>query len=390
MKRLLLPLLLLLTVPVFSQDNSLELLGARDTRTLALGGVFEAMSEGYRCFLGNPAAYSVNSEALTIPFASLQLYSPLAQNDFFQVLDLVQRFLGVRPAGTMDPLDLPTLAEPYASLISGNGLGAGLSFGFGWIGEGLAFGLSAEADGYLQGVEPLLATGRIDVQVAAVVGFVVPIPIAGLDLSFGGNVRPFWRLAMPYTGADLFGLTMTATTPDPLASAGFGLAADLGLRLELFDDLAFGLSVRDITTDQLYKSASLDAILGGFGTGIAAGVDVVYHVLPELNVGLSLRPIPQFLWTWLELLVVVEAQDVLGVLTAGQSALAMLHAGVELGVLNNTLTAQFGFSGGAWSFGLGLDFLALEGNLAFFAEPVNSLPGSLIRTGFSLDFAIRF
>jgi hypothetical protein len=373
-------ILILLTLSagsVFSQHR-LDAITPKDPRTMAMGGVFKATSQGYQGFFGNPAAYAGKRE-FTLAVANPWLYfAPNSDNiallsDTFSSGDLSLGGLG--------------------SLASSNGLGAGLSFGTGITGGGLGLGLVGGFDSYVRGKTAVGAAGSMDGQLAVLVGIGVPLRLFGLDMTIGGNLRPFLRLTGPIEASEMLGL-IGGKDADPMSMAvdvGFGFAADMGIQVNFGRLATLGFSIRDIGTDQALAASTLGDTLDSLGRGnLPLGETISYSVLPELALGLSLRPLPAVVAGLIDILLVADLQDPLAVYADGKSFMHMLHAGAEVDLLGGFIALRGGLNKGYLSFGAGLDLAIMELNLALFTEEQGVLLGDKPRTGVSADFAIRF
>lgn len=384
MKRLSIVLILgaSLLLSLGAQERLAEL-NPKDPRSMALGGTFVALSSGYQSFFGNPASFADGEREFTLVNANPWLYvSPTTAN--IATLEAAAGSAG------------PDLVNALNELITTNGIGAGASAGLGWIGKGLGLGLSATVDSYVWGQNALGAVGSMDAQVSAVLGVGFPVKLFGLNLSVGGDVRPYLRMTGPISSTQLAEI-MTGGSIDAILNGvpvdlGFGLAMDLGAKLELGRVLSIGLAVRDISTEQSMSSSSFGEVLDYLGEGDLppSSQDSVYPVLPNITLGAALRPLPASVAHFVDLLVILELQDPIGVIVDNETFWQLLHAGVETEFLNGLFSLRAGLNKGYLSLGLGLELLALKFNAALFTEEMGLRPGDRPRTGISADFALRF
>ena len=197
-------------------------------------------------------------------------------------------------------------------------------------------------------------------------------------------------------GADLIGI-MTGTETDGTTAysamdlpvdVGFGLAVDLGARMDLGSMVSVGIAIRDISTKQTFSQSTLgDAFAGG---GLPAGTDIEYPVYPNITLGASLRPIPASLRRVVDVTVIAEIQDPVRVVQDKSSAWNLFHLGVEADMLGGLFALRTGLNKGWISLGAGIDLLVFELNVAVFTEELGPRPGDMPRTGISLEAAIRF
>ncbi|MBU0937259.1 MAG: hypothetical protein KKI09_05980 [Spirochaetes bacterium] len=378
---------------LIAQDTRINLVAPKNPRVMGMGGSFVAMSEGYASFFGNPADFASKKGELTLSEVSTWLYMPLTQEN----IDNVGLLAESMQSEDSDPL---VALAPLTGVITTNGLGVGMSSGLGWVGKGLAFGVMAGADSYVYGKTLLGATGTLDMQGMAVIGLGIPIKLFGIDFAFGGSLRPYLRTITPVGVTDV--MAMMGGSEDggepvfnPLTKVGFGLAADLGLRVSISDYLAAGLAIRDITTKQRFVENDFLVVLDALSLGkLPEDKDGVVppdsEVVPNITAGVSFKPIPVPLRKLLDLNLTAEIQDPITAIQDKKSFMNTLHAGVEAQLLSGLVSVRGGVNRGWLSVGAGIDLLFLETNVAIFTEELGKRPGDRPRSGVSMDFVIRF
>ena len=211
--------LTLATGAAFGQDR-LDAASPQDPRTMAMGGAFVAMSQGYQNFFGNPSGFAGKRELTLLSVNPWVYISPTTDN-----IAMLSEAIGG------GDVSLGSLG----GLLTTNGFGAGLAFGTGLSGGGLGIGLVGGFDAYVRGKTAVGAKGTLDGTLAAIIGIGLPVNLFGFDMTVGGNLRPFLRLTGPIEATELLGL-IGGDEADPMAmpvDVGFGLAADLGVRLDL-------------------------------------------------------------------------------------------------------------------------------------------------------------
>lgn len=372
-----LTLLTLTTVTAFGQDR-LDATSPKDPRTMAMGGAFVALSEGYQNFFGNPAGFAGKRE-FTLASANPWVYVSPTTDNIAMLSDAI----------SSGDVSLASVGD----LITTNGLGAGMSFGTGLSGGGLGLGLVGGFDAYVRGNTAPGASGRMDAYIAAIVGIGLPVRLLGLDMTVGGNLRPFLRMTGPIEATELLGL-LGGDEADPMAmpvDVGFGLAADFGVRVNFGRLASVGVSVRDISTPQTLAGGTLGDTLDSLGTGsLPAGDPVTYPVLPNIALGFSLRPMPAALSGLMDVLLIAELQDIPAVVADGKSFMHMVHLGTEVDLLGGFISLRGGLNKGYISLGAGLDLAIMKFSVAVFTEERGLLLGDKPRTGVSAEFAIRF
>lgn len=371
----------MLVASAVAQDR-LTAVAPRDPRTMAMGGAFVAMSSGYQSLFGNPASFADAEAELTLLSLNPWVYvSPTTGN------------IETLSAALDDPST--GLVENLSDLITTNGIGAGMSGGLGWVGKGLGLGLIGSVDTYVWGRNALGATGTLDGQIAGVIGVGFPVRLFGMDLSVGGNLRPYLRMTGPISSTQLGSLLSGGDPADAITNVpvdvGFGLAVDLGARLDLGRFLSVGLAIRDISTSQNLTSSTFGEVLDSLANGDLPPADTTesYSVLPNITLGASMRPLPERISGIVDLLLVLEIQDPVGVIVDKLTVWQLLHAGAEAKFLSGLFALRTGLNEGYISLGAGIDLLIFEANIAVFTEEMGLRPGDRPRTGVSADFSIR-
>jgi len=387
MKRTITILLVLLLAgsAVFAQTTRLDAAAPKDARSMAMGGAFVAMSEGYQSLYGNPAAFADKKAELTLISVNPWAYVKPTQANIATFMNVAEPLsLGVAP-----PI------APLTTLITDNGIGAGVSAGLGWVGKGLGLGLLGGGEAYLSGDSLFGASGTLDAQIAAVVGIGVPLKLGPLLFQVGGDIRPYLRMTGDIIATQLLGSVIGNPDDfDPMTldvDVGFGLAVDLGAKLELGQLVSVGLAVRDISTNQNYSTSNIGEVLAFLEAGnLPPGAPAPYTMSPNITLGASVTPIPVFLRNLIDVTVTAEIQDPLKVIDEQASLWNLFHVGAEADLLGGLIAVRTGINKGYISVGAGLDLLLMEVNVAIFTEELGKNPGDQGRTGISAEVAIRF
>lgn len=384
MKRLIAVLVALLLVGgLYAQSKRLDAVAPKDARTMAMGGAFVAMSEGYQSLYGNPASFADKKAELTLlsltPWA---YFSPTTDN-----IDKIEKIIAGGEGQEA------AIISALSDLVTTNGFGVGASAGLGWVGKGLGLGLIGGADTYIFGKTLLGSAGTFDGQISAVVGIGLPLNLGPFRLQVGGDVRPYLRMTGRIVGTDMISV-FADPKYDPMSlpvDVGFGLAVDLGASLELGKLVSVGMSVRDISTKQNLAQSTIGEVIAALGNGsLPVGTEKPYALLPNLTVGARLTPIPVPLRPLLDLTLIAEIQDPVRVIEDKTSMWGLFHIGAEAELLGGLIALRTGFNKGWISLGAGLDLLLLEVNVALFTEEIGPRPGDRGRTGVSAEVAIRF
>jgi len=384
MKRTLtiLTVLLLSGGAVFAQTR-LDAAAPKDARSMAMGGSFVAMSEGYQSLYGNPAAFANKKAELTIISVNPWFYvKPTTGN--------IETFQTVADSMGDDP---SVLIGPLSDLVTDNGFGAGFSAGMGWVGKGLGLGLLGGGEVFVKGETLFGARGTLDGQIAAVVGIGVPLNLGPFRLQLGGDVRPYLRMTGEILGTDLLGSLAGSDDFDLMnvpVDVGFGLAVDLGATMEVGKFVSVGLAIRDISTKQNLSRSTVGAVLESSDGLPTSETTNEYSVSPNITIGASVTPIPVSLRKLVDVTVTAELQDPIRVIADDLSIWNLFHIGAEADLLGGLFALRTGVNRGYISLGAGLDLLILEVNVAVFTEELGRRPGDQGRTGVSAEVAIRF
>lgn len=383
MKRLLLILFASSLVLAAGAQERFSELRPKDPRAMAMGDTTQALSSGYQAFFGNPAAFADGKGELSLLDASAWLYiSPTTSN-----IAALQTAMG--QSG-------PDIVTTLNDLITTNGIGGGGAFGIGYAGGGLGIGLTTVVDSYVWGKNALGAEGTLDAQVSLTLGVAFPLPLFGLDLSVGGGLRPFLRMTGPISSTQLTSLmtggSIDAAIGGAAVDVGFGLAGDVGAKLNLGKRLTIGLSVRDIGTEQRFSPSTFGEVLDYLGQGDLPPSDshVTYLMYPDITLGASFRPIVGPLSGLVDLLFLVELQDPVGVIQEQKTVLQLLHGGAEARFLGGLFSLRGGVNQGYLSMGIGMELLALKLDVGLFTEELGFRPGDRPRTGVAAQLALRF
>lgn len=381
MKRVLtITLYLLVSAGVLFAQSRLDAAAPKDARTMAMGGAFVAMSDGYQSFYGNPAAFAQKEKELTLFSVTPWMYvRPTTDN-----IDMVTELTTAMSSGGNET----EMIGPFNDLIVDNGFGLGGSAGLGWIGRGLGLGLIGSGEMYVGGKNLLGAAGTVDSQVAGIVGIGVPLRIGKLAILLGGDVRPYLRMNGTIVGSDLLGIMSGGDLMVLPVNVGFGLAVDLGARIDIGSLLSLGLAIRDISTKQTFAQSTIGEVLKS--DGLPVGTQVEYPVYPNVTVGASFSPLPVSIRPIMDLTLIAEIQDPVKVFQEKSSAWNLFHVGAEAEMLGGLLALRAGLNKGWISLGAGLDLFVMEFNVAVFTEELGPRPGDRPRTGISAEMAIRF
>ena len=376
MKRITILLIALTLVASFASAQ-LAPITAKDARSMAMGGAFDALGSGYQSLYGNPAGFGVGRGMLTLANVSTWLFvRPTSDN--------IAKFQALTQSGASTSDYISTASD----LITTNGIGVGAAAGLGFTGGGLGLGVTAVTEEYARGNTLLGTNFTSSTQVNAVVGLAITLGPKDFNVKLGGDLRPFVRVEGGFPAFTLI-TALAGGSGDPgsvilgqSAKYGIGFAADLGA-IATIGSLSAGLSIRDIAPPFSYTPTTFgDAITGT----VVSDANSMAQLTPDVTAGLGWSPrlIPGII----DPSIYVEAKNVLS-LSEDQNVWNLLHAGGELRLLSFVFL-RGGVSQGWLSVGAGVNLLILEVDGALFTEEMGAHPGDQPRSGASVNVRLHF
>jgi hypothetical protein len=369
---------LLLASAAFAESIDYASLVPKTAKAMALGGVFTAVPTTEFSFFGNPAAFASQRAGFLLPTVDAWAYlRPTADN------------LGNLGSASKDG---DFLSSVFGLMSENGGSGGGASAGLGYAGRGL--GLFFLTDNYFEGTSPAGAVVHSDTQATAVLGMGVPLHLGPLELSVGGDLRPFYRVRLLDADGQAPSLVdlLVNGSSGLYSDAFFGAAMDLGASLK-FADFTAGLSIRDIAPSFPIARGTLAELQSRLGSGSLPDTSSSPYkavIVPAVSAGLSWAP--KLAPDKVDPVLYLELQDPVGVIkewNGAGSALNLLHIGAEVEFFN-IVTLRGGLNRGWLSAGAGIKLLFLDLNAAVFTEELGALPGDHPRSGLSLQAALRF
>jgi hypothetical protein len=387
MKRLVILLVLFaLCASVFGQTTKVyePRFMPQSAEIMAQGGSFSANAKGYYSLFTNPAAFGRTKMSLTIMSAMPWLYA-FPEPSTIEALS----GLGDDVYGSIDSLN---------EILTGPGIGGGLSAGMGFVGSNLGLGLATMADVFASGPNALGLEVDSHITFGFIGGFGMPLNIAGLTLHVGGSLKPMYRIRIPGLGIDevasiLGGVDDFANITIP-ALYGVGLGIDVGAIVER-GPLSASLVLRDFggTTFQ-YSTATIAQALEALQAGSLPGpdngtpVEDVKYVIPmTASIGAALHPDLGPLARLID--PVVHAEYDLEFSKQAGSFWTSLHAGAEVKLLS-LLKVRAGINQGYITAGAGIHLLFLDVNVAYFGRELGSFAGAKQGQGVTAEVALRF
>lgn len=346
---------------------------------------------GYDSFFYNPAGYSRDNGSFTLSTANAWVYS---RPD--QAFNLAQQLI----AGTNTTAGVLSFMNDQ---VTRGGIGAGASFGVGYVGNGLGLGAVVIVDSLLSGPTLLGLSGYLTGTIGFIGGLSVPFDVLGFKIHVGGDVRPMIRVHAPLTSAVALSLlTAVASNADIIAALnsanalyGVGIGLDVGTIAEI-GWLSIGISIRDLGgTSFRYETTSFGVVSNALQTQIefpATGTLVTadqYTIPMNVMIGIALHPDMGSFNNIIDPSLSVDLSDAIGALSGTSSIWTLLHMGAELQLLS-LFSLRGGLNQGYLTMGLGAKLLFLDLNFALFTQELGAHVGDQPNSGATLDVAIRW
>jgi hypothetical protein len=372
---------MLLASAAFAEDFAYSTLTPKTAKSMAMGGVFTSVPTTEFSFFGNPAVFATKKAGFLTPTVDAWAYVRPTATNIGDLLD---------SANNNNTL----LSTVFGLMAQNGGSGGGASVGLGYAGKGLGLGVFVMTDDYIEGSSPAGAVVHSDTQAMGIVGMGVPLQLGALQLSVGGDLRPFYRIRLRDADGEAPALAdlLTGSTNSVYSDAFFGAVIDLGATLQ-FGAFTAGLTIRDIGPSfpiATTTMAELQSILSsGNLPDTSLAVDKAVFT-PAVSAGLSWAP--QFKLGFVKPVLYFELQDPVGVIKQWNgigSALNLFHTGAEA-TFFKVITLRGGINRGWLSAGAGIKLLFLDLNAAVFTEELGALPGDHPRSGLAIQAAFRY
>lgn len=390
-----LSMLLLFTLPRYvPAEELMQPFAPRSATYLAQGGSSVAVVKGYEALFTNPAAFAASRGSLTLMVNPWGYGNP---RDLLVSAGAIEPYEGYEgPATTFSD---PTGIADYLAYASKNGFGGGAGFGIGWVGRGLGLGAVSSTDIFLFGSPfPGAVKGYVQSDFALVAGLGFTLMNSKvIQLRAGADLRPTVRFYSPITAETLLTMLSDPSSTNPLNSStmysGSALAIDAGIQGSLFENLLFGLSIRDLFGTRYsmagyplgdwLKEAQTGSIPSGGG---AAGT---YLVPMNISAGLGYHVNMGVLSSLIDPTVHLELADPLGVIRENKTPWSLLHIGAEAKLLR-FISLRAGLNQGYLTAGAGVKLLFIDINMAAFTRELGRYAGDHPSSGFALEAALRF
>jgi hypothetical protein len=355
------------------------------------GGSAVADVHGYDSLFYNPAGFSRDPSTFTLGSTSAWVYS---RPD--ELLGLVGQFSGGGASNT-------SILTFLNNQITRGGIGAGASWGIGYVGGGLGLGASIIMDSILSGPSLLGVTGDLTATIGFIGGLAVPFDVGGFKVHVGGDVRPMIRMHAPLSNSTAVSmLNALANGGSVLGSLGsnpalygVGIGLDVGAIAEI-GWFNVGLSIRDLAGTQFrYNTSSFSTVQASLGnslqfptTGTLVTAD--QYVIPmDIAMGVSFHPDFGTLNNIVDPSVSLDMRNIVGALSGTDSAWTLLHVGVEARLFS-FFTFRTGINQGYLTLGGGMKFLVFDMNFSVFTRELGAHVGDQPLSGMSFNSSLRW
>jgi hypothetical protein len=355
------------------------------------GGSAVADVHGYDSLFYNPAGFSRDPSTFTLGSTSAWVYS---RPD--ELLGLVGQFSGGGASNT-------SILTFLNNQITRGGIGAGASWGIGYVGGGLGLGASIIMDSILSGPSLLGVTGDLTATIGFIGGLAVPFDVGGFKVHVGGDVRPMIRMHAPLSNSTAVSmLNALANGGSVLGSLGsnpalygVGIGLDVGAIAEI-GWFNVGLSIRDLAGTQFrYNTSSFSTVQASLGnslqfptTGTLETAD--QYVIPmDIAMGVSFHPDFGTLNNIVDPSVSLDMRNIVGALSGTDSPWTLLHVGVEARLFS-FFTFRTGINQGYLTLGGGMKFLVFDLNFSVFTRELGAHVGDQPLSGMSINSSLRW
>ena len=355
------------------------------------GGSAVADARGYDALFSNPAGFSRDPSSFTLSSTSAWVY---ARPDEF--LGLVGQFAG----GASTPTSIFTFLN---NQITRGGVGAGASWGIGYVGGGLGLGASFIMDSVLSGPSLLGAAGDLTGTLGFIGGLAVPFELGGFKIHVGGDVRPMIRMHALLTNSAAVAMLNALATGGDVFSAlggapalyGVGIGLDLGAIAEL-GWFSVGLSIRDLAGTQFrYSTTPFSVVQSALSSSLqfpsnGSLVTADQYVIPmDIGIGVSFHPDFGTFNNIIDPSISFDIRNIVGGLAGTASPWTLLHLGIEARFFS-FFTLRTGMNQGYLTLGGSMKFLVFDLNFALFTREMGMHIGDKPLSGMSLSSSIRW
>ena len=340
----------------------------------ALGGPHTTMNNGFSSLMNNPAGFYTAKPEFSIAEITLGLKGPV-----FDITNLIIKG---------DMAALPGLLQ---------GIYAGLDLlgpiSFGYVGEGLGFGIYSNSYSTISSSVPLIVKADIGSELVLSGGYAmrIPLPLPDVNqLDVGMLLKGTFRgeLTFEESALNIMNVGLNTLTSKPFNFIT-GIGVDLGFRYTFKNMLTFGLVGRDLYSPSLHNIYNN---INDFSSGVSPSQTLNGIVPFSLDMGVMYSPDLESKNFFIsDLNIYLDYYDILDFWLYPESATnPLLHLGFGTQVsMLSILDVRAGFYQGLLTAGLGLDLYYFKLNLAMFGTERSTEPGLQPVYNLQLGFEFR-
>ena len=332
------------------------------------------MNSGFSSLMNNPAGFYTAEPEFSIAEITMGLKGP--------VFDIANLLI------TNDMAALPGLLQ---GIYAGMDLLGPISFGY--VGEGLGFGIYSNSYSILSCSGPLTVKADIGSEIVLTGGYAmrIPLPLPDVNqLDVGMLLKGTFKgeLSFEESALNIMNIGLSTLTSEPFDFIT-GIGVDLGFRYTFKNILTFGLVGRDLYSPTLHNvyanindfsnGATPTQTLNGIvpfslDSGIMYSLDLESknYFISDVDIYLDYYDILDF-WLYPEL---------------ATNPLLHIGFGTQISMLS-ILDVRAGFYQGLLTAGLGLDLYYFKMNLAMFGTELSTEPGLQPVYNIQLGFEFR-
>ena len=355
---------------ILLDDNDARL---SSPRTAAIGGTHAALADDYTTLFSNPAGFNAVSPRFRFTELTFGLSGPI-----FTLSSII--FEGMKTDVT-SVISRPDVSELLKSIYAGLNIIGPLSFGY--VGEGLGFGVSSDIGMTAVGAGASNLTVNLTNRLLFSGGFALGVPIPE---SWPGTLDAGMLLKGFITGRAGFSTTilnlpnvLSSLGPDTILNEPFdlttGIGLDLGLRWAFSSQFAAAFTAANVVAPAVVNKY---ASLNDFINNNAPTSRPRARIPQNLSVGMLYQPHLGALGRYItDLKLMFDYRDIIDFWAAPASAenpLLKFGLGAELQLLQ-ALDIRAGFSQGLLAAGIGIDMTYFKLNAAMYGTELSTEPG---------------
>ncbi|MCK5198867.1 MAG: hypothetical protein KAR21_10975, partial [Spirochaetales bacterium] len=326
----------------------------------ALGGPHVTMNDGFSSLMNNPAGFYSSESEFSIAEITMGLKGPV-----FDIANLII---------SEDMAEIPAMLQ---GIYAGMDLLGPVSFGY--VGEGLGFGIYSNSYSTISSSGPLTVKADIGSEIILTGGYAMrlPFPLPETHLVDAGMLlKGTFRgeLSFEESALNIMSIGMDTLTSEPFSFIT-GIGVDLGLRYSYLNRITLGLVGRDVYSPTLHN---VYANIEDFTSGAEPSQTLKGIVPFALDLGVMYSPDFESKNLFIsDIKIYIDYYDIFDFWLYPELAVnPILHIGIgtEISMLS-ILDVRAGFNQGLFSAGLGLDLYYFKMNLAMFGTELSTEPG---------------